>query len=189
MFIVLTMPLTAYFLIRDRRPAMKLVFAAGLLICTVAMVRTDSRGGFVALVAVGAYMLFFFHGIKPAFRLLSVAAIAGVLALSATTQFWDRMQSINDPDDYNYTSPTGRKAIWSRARGYMVENPVLGLGINNFAAAEGRSDIASGRAERDRGFKWSVAHSIWYTVGAELGLRADVVVSHEPHRRSRSVRC
>jgi putative inorganic carbon (hco3(-)) transporter len=169
MFIALTIPITVYFLIRERRLAFRLLFAVALLVCTVAMVRTDSRGGFLALAAVIVYTVFFFQGIKPVFRAATAGVIALVLAFAATGDFWDRMRSINDPEDYNYTADSGRKAIWARARGYMRANPVLGIGIANFPAAEGRSDIAMGRAEEGRGFKWSVAHSIWYTVGPELG--------------------
>jgi putative inorganic carbon (hco3(-)) transporter len=167
--IVLTMPLIAYFLVRERRLALKLLFGVGLVVCTIAVIRTDSRGGFLALAAVIGYMIFFFRGLKPAVRLGIVGAVALVMTFAASAGYWDRMNTINDPDDYNYTSPTGRKAVWSRAREYMVQNPVLGVGINNFAAAEGRHPMIVATIQSGRGFKWSSPHSIWYQAGAELG--------------------
>jgi putative inorganic carbon (hco3(-)) transporter len=169
MFIVLTMPLTAYFLIREPRLMLKLVFAAALVVCTIAVVRTGSRGGFLALVAIAGYTIFFFQGIKPIFRLGTVGMLALVLALAGSQEFWDKMESINDPTDYNYTDPLGRKAVWARAREYMVQNPVFGVGINNFSTAEGVHPYAVARKEAGYGWKWSVAHSIWYQTGAELG--------------------
>jgi O-antigen ligase len=169
MMIVLTMPLTAYFLIREKRLAFKLLFGFGLVVCTIAVIRTDSRGGFLAMAAVIGYMTFLFRGVKPAIRMSVVGAVALVMIFGASAGYWDRMNTINDPDDYNYTSPTGRKAVWARAREYMVQNPVLGVGINNFPSAEGRHPMIVASIERGRGFKYSAAHSMWYQVGAELG--------------------
>jgi putative inorganic carbon (hco3(-)) transporter len=170
MFIVLTMPITAYFLIQERRLAFKILFAVALLVCTAAVVRTGSRGGFLALAAVVGYMVFLFHGVKPFFRVLTVGAVVAVMAITATEEFWNRMETINDPDDYNYTELSGRKQIWQRAREYTAANPLLGVGIANFPNAEGRHPVAVAQAEAGSGFKWSVAHSIWYTVGPELGI-------------------
>jgi O-antigen ligase len=169
MMIILTMPLTAYFLIQERRFALKLLFGLSLVVCTIAVIRTDSRGGFLALVAVIGFLVFFFQGVKPVFRLGVVAAVALVMTVAASGGYWERMESINDPDDYNYTSATGRKAIWGRARNYMAENPIVGVGIHNFGAAEARHPAIKATIEGGRGFSYKAAHSMWYQIGAELG--------------------
>jgi putative inorganic carbon (hco3(-)) transporter len=169
MFIASSFPLIMYFMIRERRLVLKIVFALALVVCTIAIVRTGSRGGFLAFVAVVGYCIFLFQGVKPVFRVLTVAGVIGVMTLAAGQEYWSAMETINDPDDYNHTSPTGRKAIWERARGYMAENPVFGVGITNFSVAEGRHPMIAESIERGRGFKYSAAHSMWYQVGTETG--------------------
>jgi O-antigen ligase len=169
MFMVLTLPLIVHFLMRERRLALKILLGLAVVLCVVGVVRTGSRGGFLAFGVVLCYMIFFFNGVKPILRVLTVGGVAGVMAFAAGAEYWDTMRSITDPDDYNYTSTTGRKAIWARARGYMLENPIMGAGINNFVSMEGRSDAAMSRADSGRGFKWSAPHSHWYQVGVELG--------------------
>lgn len=169
MFVALTMPLTAYLLIRERRMTYKIVLALALVVCTIAIVRTGSRGGFLTMAAVVGYIVFFFQGVKPAFRALTVAAVAVVTLLTASSEFWERMETIGDPTDYNYTEYSGRKALWGRAREYMVQNPVFGVGINNFPVAEGRHPLALQALAEGRGVKWSAPHSIWYQAGAETG--------------------
>jgi len=170
MFIVLTIPLILYFLIAERRASFKVLFAVGLVVCTLAMIRSDSRGGFLALVAVVGYALVFMRGVKPSWRVSTVAIAVAVMGFAGSDGYWDRMHSINDPDDYNHTSPTGRKAIWERAQGYVAENPWFGVGISNFSVAEGRHPMIVASIERGRGFKYSDAHSIWYKSAAELGI-------------------
>jgi O-antigen ligase len=170
MFIVLTMPLILYFLIAERRAAFKVLFAIGLVVCTIGMIRSDSRGGFLALVAVVGYSLIFMRGVKPSWRIATVAAAVAVIGFTASDGYWERMRSINDPDDYNYHSPTGRKAIWERARGYIAENPWFGVGISNFSVAEGRHPMIVASIESGRGFKYSDSHSVWYKTATELGI-------------------
>jgi O-antigen ligase len=102
-------------------------------------------------------------------RVVAVGAAAMIMSFTATQDFWDRMESITDADDYNHTEFSGRKQIWERARWYMAQNPVFGVGIDNFSVAEGRHPETVSRISQGWGTKYSVAHSIWYTVGAELG--------------------
>jgi O-antigen ligase len=170
MFIVSGMPLILYFLVREKRPAWKLLFGFGLVACGSAVVISGSRGGFLALVAVLAFSLVFLKGIKPFWRAAVVAAAVGVVMFQADAEFWERMQSISSEDDYNRVSYTGRQQVWTRGIGYMVDQPIFGVGIDNFRVAEGRHPDAVAMLEQGRGVKFSVAHSIWISTGAELGL-------------------
>jgi O-antigen ligase len=170
MFIVLTIPLILYFLIAERRATLKVLFAAGLIVCTIGMIRSDSRGGFLALMAVVGYALVFMRGVKPSWRVGTVAMAVAVMGFAGSDSYWERMHSINDPEDYNHISPTGRKAIWERARGYIAENPMFGVGISNFSVAESRHPMIAASIERGRGFKYSDSHSIWYKTATELGI-------------------
>ena len=170
MFIVSAIPLVIYFLFRAKSIPGKLLFGFGLLACGSAVVLTGSRGGFLALIAVLGFSLFFFKGIAPIVRTVAVAAVAVVVSVSATGEFWERMDTMFDEDDYNRHSVTGRQEIWTRGMGYMVDNPVLGVGINNFSVAEGRHPEIAAMIQRGRGVRYSAAHSVWVQAGAELGL-------------------
>ena len=170
MFIVSGIPLVIYFLFRAKSIPGRLFFGFGLLACGSAVVLTGSRGGFLALIAVLGFSLFFFKGIAPIVRTVAVAAVAVVVSVSATGEFWERMDTMFDEDDYNRHSVTGRQEIWTRGMGYMVDSPVFGVGINNFSVAEGQHPEIVAMIQRGRGVRYSVAHSIWVQAGAELGL-------------------
>jgi O-antigen ligase len=170
MFVVSAIPVVVYFLVRSKSVLWKLVFGFGVLTCVSAVVLSGSRGGYLALAAVIAFVLIGFRGIKLPVRAGVVAILAGAVTFSATGDFWERLESINDPDDYNRHSPGGRVNVWKRGIGYMAASPIVGVGLSNFRVAEGQhpsiaQDIADGR-----GRKYSAAHSIWVQIGADLGV-------------------
>jgi O-antigen ligase len=137
-----------------------------------AVIRSESRGAFLGLVAVGLTILVLSRGIPRRTRIGAVVVGAMVLSLAASQEYWDRMRTILSPtEDYNYSGKTdsGRMEVWKRGLGYMVQSPV-GVGLNAFPQAEGRSALAATRAGQGAGFKWSAAHNSFIQVGAELGL-------------------
>jgi putative inorganic carbon (hco3(-)) transporter len=159
-----------YFFLRDRRILVKALLAFGFLICCGAIVASGSRGGFLALLALVVYIVFFYKAVSPTLRLTIVAVLAAGIIGTASGDYWDRMRSITDDDDYNLHEITGRKQLWTRGVGYMFARPVLGVGVNNFAVAEGRHPDIVRMIEGGRGVKYGVAHSMWVEIGAELGI-------------------
>ena len=131
------------------------------------VVATGSRGGFLALAAVGIAFLL-------RSRMLSwpkksaLVALAVVLASTAgSTEYWDRIESIftNPTEDYNFQAREGRIEIWKRGLSYAVDHPATGVGFGNFPVAEGSTLENLGY-----GVKWSTAHNAYVLVLAELGL-------------------
>jgi putative inorganic carbon (hco3(-)) transporter len=170
MFIVAAMPLVLHFLIKSESFLTRAFYGIGLLACGSAVVLSGSRGGFLALMAVLAFCLLFYRSIQPAVRVGVVAAVVAIVSVQATGEFWERMETIVDEDDYNRHSVTGRVELWTRGAGYMFRNPVLGVGINNFSVAEGRHPVIVERIQRGVGTRYSAPHSIWVQAGAELGI-------------------
>jgi O-antigen ligase len=170
MFVVSALPLVVYFAIRSRTVVGKALFGFGLLACVSSVVMSGSRGGYLALGAVIVFVLVGFRGIRPSARIAVVAALAGAVAFSATGEFWDRLESINDPDDYNLHSPGGRIAIWKRGMGYMASSPLVGVGVFNFTVAEGLHPSIKADIEMGRGRQYTAPHSIWVQAGADLGV-------------------
>ncbi|MEO7995683.1 MAG: O-antigen ligase family protein [bacterium] len=151
------------------------VFAGvSLVVLAIATVETDSRGAFLGLVAVIGYTLFFLDGVKKSWRVGAAAAVVVFMMYAATGSYWNRMRTIfvqeQGQEDYNKTSLTGRIEIWKRGMGYMFTHPIFGIGVDNFMSMEGRSDIIVERQARGEGTKWSVAHSSWVQIGAEMGI-------------------
>lgn len=168
---VMAIPLGVYFA-TTRRPLLhRLVAGAALLALADAFVKTESRGGFIALVVVMAFLLVRSTAIPAWWRIATAAAIALLIAATASGQFWERMKSVTKPDeDYNMTGEYGRIEVWKRGAGYALSHPLLGVGPGNFPSAEGRfSAYVRHMEELDRATKWSAPHDIYVQMGAELG--------------------
>jgi O-antigen ligase len=166
---VTAMPLGLYFLNRGQRRGVRLFAACGLVLLTLGFVRSGSRGGFIALAAVAGYIVFRFNSIPLGRRLLSTALVIGVLFATATDQYWEQMSTIASDTDYNHTEESGRLQIWSRGVGYMLSNPLLGVGPGNFGVAEGTLSPMAARQQFGIGVRWNAPHNSFVQIGAELG--------------------
>jgi O-antigen ligase len=89
---------------------------------------------------------------------------------TASNQYWEQMGTIVSDTDYNRTEETGRLQIWSRGIGYMLANPLFGVGPSNFQSAEGTLSPYAERQQFGVGVRWNAAHNSYIQVGAELGL-------------------
>lgn len=139
-----------------------------------AIARTGSRGAFVTLVAVGCVLLVLVRGVSVAKKVLFIAVTTIALLVAAPAGYWQQMLTVLSPtEDYNWKSETGRKEVLLRGLGYMMTNPVTGIGVDNFPRAEG---ILSARAQAREydpslpGIKWSAAHDSFLQAAAEMGL-------------------
>ena len=93
-----------------------------------------------------------------------------VLLGAASDTYWKQMNTTLSDTDYNRTEEGGRLQIWSRGIGYMMANPLLGVGPGNFPAAEGRLSAFSQRQQYGKGVRWNAAHNSFVQIGAELGI-------------------
>jgi O-antigen ligase len=169
-FVVSAMPLGVHFLHAGRRVVTRAFAAVGLMLLTLGLVWSGSRGGFIALSAVVVFIVIRFAAIPLRWRLTATALVAAVLLVAASEQYWRQMSTIASDTDYNHTSETGRLQIWKRGVGYMMSHPLLGLGPNNFQAAEGRLSPYAERQQYGIGVRWNAAHNSFIQAGAELGI-------------------
>lgn len=136
--------------------------------------KTGSRGGFLGLMAFGAALLLMLKTVPVAKRILFLGATMIALVVFAPPGYWDQMNTIFSPtEDYNWNSPTGRKAVFDRGIQYMMRNPLTGIGIDNFPRAEGTLSARAVAQAQDRslaGIKWSAAHNSFLEVAAEMGV-------------------
>ncbi|PYO43853.1 MAG: hypothetical protein DMD29_01620 [Gemmatimonadetes bacterium] len=166
-----TMPIGLYFVLTRRHLVLRVFAGVGLALLAVGQIRSGSRGGFIALLAVVAFVLLSFTTVPVRARVAGLVVILAVAGTTASDRYWTQMQTIVHPDqDYNSTSEAGRLQIWKRGLGYMAERPVFGVGMHNFAVAEGTISPLSRLQERGVGVLWGAAHNSFIQVGTELGV-------------------
>lgn len=161
----LAFPLALTLAIR-RRGLARVLGIAAVIALLVGLGKFNSRGGTVAF-ASGAIAFMLLQPGARKLQLLSVLTVAAAAFwITAPDDYRQRIVGMNDLEsDYNYTSYFGRKAIWERARGYIIQNPVFGVGIDAFSVAEGETNKATNRTG-----KWSATHNAYLQAGSEMGV-------------------
>jgi O-antigen ligase len=176
LWIVVTLPIAVYFLTKPGAKVWtRLLVAATAGLMMLALVKTGSRGGFLGLIAVGVYLLVGYRSIPVQKRLAAAGGLLLVMMAVAGEQYWDMMATLLNPtDDYNWDTSNpggaGRRAVWNRGIGYMLDNPLTGVGAKAFAVAEGTIGPTAHLQAVGRGLKWSAAHNSFVQIGAELGV-------------------
>jgi O-antigen ligase len=177
LLIAMAIPFAFFGVVNDRRLAARLFGVYALLVNAVAFIKTGSRGGFLAAIVLFAFYALLNRGVRKSVRFSVVGLVVIVLAFAGPSWYWEQMHTLTDPgQDYNVSSETGRIQVWKRGIGYMMSNPVTGVGAACFQRAEGTlSDVGRQLAAEGKGWKWSAAHNSFLQAGAELGLPGLIV--------------
>jgi len=169
--IATAMPFGLYFVLADRRLGVRLLALTGLGLLAVGLIRSGSRGGFLAFLAVTAFVLLFVTTIPVRSRVAGLIVIIAIVSGTASDKYWSQMQTIvHYKQDYNMTSDVGRVKIWKRGIGYMLDRPLFGVGMRNFQVAEGTISPRARLRDRGVGVWWGAAHNTYVQAGAELGV-------------------
>lgn len=144
------------FLILDSKRAIGRAFwVAVLLLLVVAIVTTKSRGGTVALGAMGLY-----YWMKSE-RKVMIGAVFAIVVMTilvvAPPSYFERMGTITDTEE---SSAQGRITAWTEGTKMALRNPLLGAGVGHFPVAFGAAN----------GGRWMTAHSIYFLTLGELGV-------------------
>lgn len=174
LLLVCSIPFAVYFMRPGTNNWRKLFSLAAMGLFVLMMIRSGSRGGFIGFMVVMAYIMITYRAIPPRIRIGATVGGVGLLLALGSDSYWDMMSTLLNPqDDYNLTEDSGRTAVWKRGIGYMVTNPILGVGVRAFPQAEGMlSELSKEYAARGQGIKWSVAHNSFVEIGAECGVIA-----------------
>ncbi len=151
---------TLFIVLHDRRPSRRLLAGALAVLMLGAIVCTKSRSGFLGLIAMALVVGYYTVRLNPG--AMFAILLVGLVALPAAPQsFWNRMDSIMNPEE----DPTGSRAARVRLMQQGVEvflaNPITGVGAGQFQ----NYDMPGVTIER-----WRVTHNVWLQVGAELGI-------------------
>ncbi len=162
MLFVIALPIV-YFFMSSRKGVAKVILFGTLLTLLFAFILTVSRGGFLGLIVIALLILFKDKGRSWAVKISVLSMLTLAFVQFAPDTYWDRMKTITSEDDYNLTADYGRKQLWLRGLGLMLDNPVTGVGAGAFMTGLGYSF-------GDTGGKWLTAHNAFVQVGAELGV-------------------
>lgn len=137
-----------------------------IVIC-LAVLRTASRGGLIALVVGVMMVLLSTRGPRMMVTFAGLALLMGVgRFVIPEGMLPKRLTAMTDlSDDYNFTLYGGRIQVWTRGVKYFTEDPVLGVGVGNFSIREGQQMAEDGV----RGH-WSAPHNAYIQSFSELGL-------------------
>lgn len=171
---VLVFSLTLGMLVTDRRGWIRVSAFAGALVLPLVILLTQSRGAFLALLAIVAIAL---KGFWRRGRVILMAAVAiGLLALVTPDSVWQRLGTIRDVTNGDEVaarteaegSARQRLEIWKVASTIFAENPVTGVGMGAYprvhyltAQRSTFSPIAGGARD---------SHSTYLNLLAETGL-------------------
>ena len=162
--LVMTMPLCLFLWSTAGKMGKGLIISM-MLINLYGIVLTQSRGGFLALLVVGGLIMkrsMMSRSQKTAIVVLAVV-VFGALAGKA---YWDRIETIWNPQTEYDRTAGGRTDIWKTGVMLFVTHP-WGVGLNGFNYAEGLSHGGKG--------KWSSPHNMFIQVAVELGLAGLIV--------------
>ncbi len=165
------LPLT-FVVYQTSRGAGRFLAAATLIGIAVSMARSGSRGGFLALLAVGLGLLFWLPGVSAVRRVAFVGTAAIGLSIAAPAGYWEQMNTLlNLKEDYNWDTYYGRRQTAERGVEYMLRYPLFGVGIGNFARADATiSERARTFVDRPgHALRWRAAHNSYVEIGSEMG--------------------
>jgi O-antigen ligase len=143
----------------SRRGKMRWVAFLFVPALALALIKTGSRGGIVAMAVLVASMVFFADK-KHRKRQIGILA-CGVVAmfLAPHAELAQRLQSLVSGDDYNFSAPGGRWEIWGNGLTFLVQHPIAGVGVGAFEVANGTTFGT-----------YLSAHNAWVQIAAELGV-------------------
>lgn len=157
-----------FFISRDNSGLVRLISMVSLLLGLLIIIKTGSRGGFIALMAVLAFFLFNKSAVlNLSFLHKGLLVLLAIISLQFIDLDLGRFRTIMDYKvDYNATSEEGRIAIWKRGIKMMVTHPLTGVGFNSFPEGLGRDREARGLGSA----RWQTAHNSLVQIGAETGI-------------------
>jgi len=144
------------------------ILLAGLFL--FAIILSNSRGGFVGLIATVIYCWL------RTKRKILMALVMGVLAVFAVVvsppAYYDRIHSITEEGSEKGTGEE-RVYTWKIGWDMFLGNPILGVGQGNFPYVFRKYEIKAGYGEEGyhgRSVSGREAHSIYITMLSELGI-------------------
>lgn len=169
---VMVVPLLFYLFRYAERRLVKIGFLGVFALTVMAIVGTQSRGGFVALAITGLFLIFSSrHKLRA---LIVVAVMTAVIVGTAPSSFFERMQTIETAEQDD--SFLGRVAAWRISTAMALDNPILGGGLHSvqvqpvwerYKPAAARFTFLPSVSDMPEVYK--AAHSIYFEILGDQG--------------------
>jgi len=160
----------SFFLALDQKGGKRVFYLVLTCLFLFAIIITQSRGGFIGLIATGMYC---WIRTKRKFVTASILVILAVFAvIMAPPKYWDEVHSITEQ---GASKGTGEARVYTWKIGWEIflSNPIIGVGQGNFPWVFGeyeREITGSDEPFHGRSVAGRMAHSIYFTMLPELGL-------------------
>jgi len=153
----------------------KVLYWAATVVLVAGVVATKSRGGFLGLVAVIGYCFFFSPRKKAGLLIGGLLCAAGFFLIPGS--YWEEMGTINEAAESDIGTGAHRKRLWGVAMNMFFANPIFGVGLNNFPWNAGEYMSAELIEHEGRSYSGTAAHSVYFTILAEVGAAGSLVVA------------
>jgi len=166
-------PITIFLGLRENDQIKKLFYYFSSIIFITAIVMSNSRGGFLGLIAVFLYIWFKSPAGKIKTTFVVLVLSMGMIYF-APQSFWDEMQTIREGTEESTAST--RVYFWKIAIREFVDHPIIGVGVHNYGAwlpdyVKPDDVLSDGSPIPTHTRTWGrVCHSIYFTLLAELGI-------------------
>jgi hypothetical protein len=166
-FVVLSIIMFNFVFLRGKSStSMKVVSVANICAGFLLILKTGSRGGFVAALVASALLLFSKKRVIS-MKYKGLFLLALIVYLLSSNNDFTRFETILHPkEDYNMTDEQGRVAIWKMGMRAMLLRPVSGVGVGCFPEAVGRDREKRGLGAQ----RWQTAHNSFVQFGTETGV-------------------
>jgi O-antigen ligase len=159
-----------FFLAMSERGKKRILYLGLTLMFLFVIIMTQSRGGFVGLMATCIYC--WLRTKKKALTALVIILFAGFVLLVAPSSYWSEVRSIQEE---GASKGTGAERVYTWGIGWhmFLDHPIMGVGQGNFPWVFKKYEYkvtGSDEPFRGRSVAGRAAHSIYFTLLPELGL-------------------
>lgn len=170
--LVMSVPFLVYLYQYSAVKLVRLVSVAVLALTVAAVIGTQSRGGMLSLLAVGAWIIL--TGRRKLVAMFALIVAITIVAAAAPSSWWDRMGTIKSAKEDS--SFMGRVIAWKVSSAVALERPLIGGGfhaIQNQAVWDqfrNSSGMLGFVDTPDPPRNFMAAHSIYFEVLGDLGV-------------------
>ena len=159
-----------FFLAMYERGRKRLFYMGLTVMFLFVIIMTQSRGGFVGLIATFIYC--WLRTKKKVLTALVIILLAGFVVLVAPSSYWSEVRSIREEGT---SKGTGAERVYTWGIGWhmFLDHPIMGVGQGNFPYVFKKYEFEVTRSDepfRGRSVAGRAAHSIYFTLLPELGL-------------------
>jgi len=161
MAVLIMIPYMVFMLSVTHRTRTRLILYAGILFCSLAVLFSFSRGAFLGFLTMVLYFVAKAKGRRKLRAIFLLVLAAVVLLAVMPQQYWERIESMTGYATEG--SAQGRLDAWKGGVQMMIDSPLFGCGLGNFARTYGtRYNTLNTR--------WTAAHSLYIQFIGELGV-------------------